>query len=70
MIGVGSVNADSTYSINETFFNVGAAVLRVRVPGDSENLGEASESFTLQVTPAPAVDLKAPSVPAPGDPEA
>lgn len=69
-IAVGTVGTDSTYSISETFFNAGTAVVRVRVPGDSENLGEASEPITLQVAAASAASLKAPSAPAPSDPEA
>ena len=56
--GVGSVNPDGTYSITHAFFAPGTDVLRVKIPGDPENGGTASPTFTLAVTPVPGARLK------------
>jgi hypothetical protein len=48
-----TVEANSEYKILYTFDRDGANVMRVRVPGDSEVQGAASEPFTVTVTDAP-----------------
>jgi hypothetical protein len=57
--GSTTVNPDSTYSISYTSPNGGPSTVRLRVPGDTEDEGAASEPFTIGVMPSPAV--------APGD---
>ena len=44
----------STYSIVHYVYSEGTNVFRVRVPGDPENGGAVSQTFTVQVTPPPA----------------
>ncbi len=56
-VEVGKVAADGTYAIAHTFFTVGPRKLRIRVPGDPENQGAASQSVALEVTPAPPAAL-------------
>ncbi|HEV2998401.1 MAG TPA: hypothetical protein VGX16_04795 [Solirubrobacteraceae bacterium] len=54
---VGFVNPDSSFSIVHRVYDVGTKVFRVFIPGGPENFGAASETFTVQVTPAPAAAL-------------
>lgn len=56
-VEVGQVTGESTYSIAHTFYAAVARKLRVKVPGDPENQGVASQLFGLEVTPAPASAL-------------
>ncbi len=58
VVEVGTVNPDSTFSIAHQVFGAGTEVFRVRVPGGPENVGTASQLFTIDVTPAPAASLK------------
>jgi 5-hydroxyisourate hydrolase-like protein (transthyretin family) len=51
VVAIGSVAADGSYSITRTFFAPGSYVLRVKIPGDSENGGTASTTFPTTVTP-------------------
>lgn len=51
------------YSISYTPASPGSSTLRIKIPGDPQNGGTESETFTLQVTPAAASTLK-PSGPA------
>ena len=55
---VGTVAADGSYTITHVFFAPGTDVLRVKIPGDSENGGTATPTFNLTVTPVPAASLK------------
>jgi hypothetical protein len=57
VVQVALVNPDSTYSIVHTVYDAGMKVFRIYIPGGPENLGAASQPFTLQVTPAPAAAL-------------
>jgi hypothetical protein len=52
VVGTGTVNAESTYSINYTPHTVGTYTMRIKAPAGSGNQGSASEPFSLQVTPA------------------
>lgn len=56
-VAVGTVLADGTYSITRTFFAPGSYVLRVKIPGDSENGGTASATFPTTVTPIPSAKV-------------
>lgn len=52
VVQVGLVDAGSNYSIAHTVYDPGTKVFRVYIPGGPENLGAASQPFTIQVTPA------------------
>ena len=58
-VATGVVNADGTYSISRAFFAPGTDVLRVKVPGDPENGGTASEPVTITVNPVPGAKVPA-----------
>ncbi|MFI4984365.1 MAG: hypothetical protein ACHQAV_00085 [Solirubrobacterales bacterium] len=60
---VGTVSAAGTYSISRTFFGAGAMKLRIKIPGDPENQGVASQLFEANVTHAPAGALLKPQEP-------
>jgi hypothetical protein len=49
VVAVGTVAGDGTYSITRSFFTPGSYVLRVKIPGDSENGGTASTTFPTTV---------------------
>jgi hypothetical protein len=53
VIGIGFVGPTSTYTLTHRFYVVGSRVMRVFIPGGPENEGAASQTFTIQVTPAP-----------------
>jgi hypothetical protein len=57
VVAVGTVAADGSYSITRTFFAPGSYVLRVKIPGDSENGGTASATFPTTVTPIPSAKI-------------
>jgi hypothetical protein len=42
-----------TYSITHVFFGAGKQVFRIHVPGDPENQGTSSSTFTIEVAPSP-----------------
>jgi hypothetical protein len=54
VVDAGIVTGDATYSISHTFCQVGAEVLRIKVPRGSGSQGAASGSFDVDVTPTPA----------------
>jgi hypothetical protein len=58
VVAVGTVGAGGTYSITHSFFAPGTDVLRVKIPGDPENGGTASETFSIPITPVPPASLK------------
>ncbi len=51
VISVGTVNPDGSYSITRNLYAPGSEVLRVKIPGDPENGGTASNPFAITVTP-------------------
>jgi hypothetical protein len=58
VVRVGRVTAEATFSIPYQVFSVGADVFRVYIPGGPDNGGTASQTFTINVSPAPAAALK------------
>lgn len=50
----------STYSIVHYVYDEGMSVFRVKVPGDPQNGGAASQTFTVQVTPPPSATALTP----------
>jgi hypothetical protein len=52
VVGTGTVNAESTYSITYTAHTVGNFTMRIKVPAGWGNQGTAGEPFSVQVTPA------------------
>lgn len=46
-----------TFSIEYRFYVLGITKVRIRIPGDPQNGSTASETFTIQVNPAPASAL-------------
>jgi hypothetical protein len=59
VVALGTVAADGTYSITRSFFAPGSYVLRVKIPGDSQNGGTASAAFPTAVTPVPSAKIPA-----------
>jgi hypothetical protein len=57
VVQVSEVASGSTYSIVHRVYDAGTKVFRVYIPGGPENLGAASQPFTITVTPAPASAL-------------
>jgi hypothetical protein len=53
VIEVATVSPAGTYSISHPVFGSGSAVLRVHVPGGPENQGASSQTFNIEITPAP-----------------
>ena len=51
------VGANSTYSITQSFFQVGTETVRVKLPGGPDNQGAASSPFTITVNAIPASAL-------------
>lgn len=62
VVQVGTVAADSTYSISHAFYNAGVSPrkVRIKVPGDHEDQATASQVFELALTPAAALIPEAP----------
>lgn len=56
-VEVAQVTGASTYSISHAFYAAGPREVRVKVPGDPENQGVASQLLGVEVTPAPAAAL-------------
>jgi hypothetical protein len=54
VVEIGTVGPGSAYVIAHVVYEAGAKVFRVRIPGGPENEGAVSQTFTVQVTPAPA----------------
>ncbi len=57
VIQVWFVGPGSAYAIPHRFYEPGAKVVRVYIPGGPENQGAASAPFSIAVTPAPASTL-------------
>jgi hypothetical protein len=57
VVQLGVLDAGSSYSIAHRVYDPGTKVFRVYIPGGPENLGAASQPFTIQVSPAPAAAL-------------
>jgi hypothetical protein len=57
VVQVAHVGAGSAYLFAHRFFDAGTKVVRVFIPGGPENQGAASQTFDIQVTPAPASAL-------------
>ena len=57
VVEVGFVDNNSTYSIVHKVYDAGTKVFRVYIPGGPENQGAASQTFPIEVTPAPAAGL-------------
>jgi hypothetical protein len=53
VIATGTVSSTAAFSIAHAFTTAGTAVLRISVPGDGEVQSAASETFKIEVTPAP-----------------
>ena len=53
VVEVSTVSPAGTYSIGHAVFGSGTAVLRVHAPGGPENQGASSQTFSIEITPAP-----------------
>jgi hypothetical protein len=58
IVAAGTVNAESTYSIEHAVSGTGTQVFRIKLLRGEENQATASEPFKIQVTPAPAASLE------------
>ena len=63
VIAEGSVTAASTYSIVHAFYPVGTDVVRIKIPGGPLNGSTDSQTFTIQVNPAPSPETLMPEAP-------
>jgi hypothetical protein len=63
VIAEGTVTAASTYSIVHAFYPVGTNVVRIKVPGGPLNGSTDSQTFTIQVEPAPSPETLTPEAP-------
>jgi hypothetical protein len=57
LLAVGTVGANSTYSITQSFFVVGSETVRVKLPGGPDNQGAVSTPFTITIDPIPVSSL-------------
>jgi hypothetical protein len=51
IIGSATIGANSSYTITQSFFEPGAEVVRVKIPGGPDNQGAASVPFAITVNP-------------------
>jgi hypothetical protein len=58
VVQVGTLSAQSTFSLSYAVYSTGTQVFRVYIPGGPENGDAASQPFTVQVTPVVAALLK------------
>lgn len=54
IVAVGTVAAGGNYMLTRVFYAPGTAVLRVKIPGDSEYGGTASAAVDIAITPLPS----------------
>ena len=57
VVQVQRLSAESTFSMPYQVYSTGSQVFRVYIPGGPENEGDASQLFTILVTPVPAAQL-------------
>jgi hypothetical protein len=60
---VSTIQAGSVFSIEHTVYEAGTSVFRVRIPGDPQNGGGISQTFTIQITPASSAAALPPETP-------
>jgi hypothetical protein len=60
---IATIQTGSVYSIEHTVYEAGTSVFRVRIPGDPQNGGGVSQTFTIQVTPASSASALTPEAP-------
>src|SRR6202042_3729795 len=60
---VSTIQTGSVFSIEHTVYEAGTSVFRVRIPGDPQNGGGASQTFTVQITPASSATALTPEAP-------
>jgi hypothetical protein len=58
VVETATVSAASSYSIAYTVYHVCACVMRIKVPGGSENQASTSGPFSIRVLPALATGLE------------
>jgi hypothetical protein len=60
---VSTIQTGSVYSIEHTVYEAGTSVFRIRIPGDPQNGGGVSQTFTIQVAPASSASALTPEAP-------
>jgi hypothetical protein len=60
---VSTIQPGSVFSIEHTVYEAGTSVFRVRIPGDPQNGGGVSQTFTIQITPASSAAALTPETP-------
>jgi hypothetical protein len=58
VVEVATLSATGTYALSRAFLDPGPAKLRVKIPGDPENLGVATPISSVSITPAPPGSLR------------
>jgi hypothetical protein len=61
LVEIRFVNGSSNFQFGWTFGTSGAKTFRARITGDGQNVGGASPSVTVTVSPAPVSSLPPPS---------
>ncbi len=60
---VSTIQSGSVFLIEHTVYEAGTSVFRVRIPGDPQNGGGISQTFTIQITPASSAAALPPETP-------
>ncbi len=60
---VSTIQTGSVFLIEHTVYEAGTSVFRVRIPGDPQNGGGISQTFTIQITPASSAAALPPETP-------
>jgi len=60
---VSTIQPGSVFVIEHTVYEAGTSVFRVRIPGDPQNGGGVSQTFTIQITPASSASALTPEAP-------
>jgi hypothetical protein len=60
---VSSIHPGSGFLIEHTVYEAGTSVFRLRIPGDPQNGGGVSQTFTIQITPASSAATLPPETP-------
>lgn len=60
---VSTIQTGSVFAIEHTVYEAGTSVFRVRIPGDPQNGGGISQTFTVQIAPASTASALTPEAP-------
>ena len=58
VVQVSRVNANGEYSLSRAFLTPGKFKMRVKIPGDPENVSSSTPAVPVEITPAPPGTLR------------